>query len=319
MLDDDGDGYGDAYAPVPFDGGTDCNDTDATIVAIDGDNDGYSQCVDDCNDSVSSINPSETEVYYDGVDQNCDGLSDYDSDQDGSNSSDYGGTDCDDNDIWLNNLDIDSDGYSSCQDDCDDFDSSIAPFAVPEAVNGECMLDDDGDGYGDMFANGYDPGTDCDDANPLTYPGAAPFDSPSACLADADDDGYAPIVDLCYQLELSDSYGDGWNGGYLTIIENGVSIESGLPENYYSVYYQPENSFYHDGSIGNQSFEICFQEGATIEMNYATGTYEEENGIAFTSYSGELLTSISESPDTGLIFYRVLIGTDTDDTDGSLQ
>ena len=36
-----------------------------------------------------------------------------------------------------------------------------------EAMNNECMLDRDGDGYGDISATGfYDIGTDCNDSDP---------------------------------------------------------------------------------------------------------------------------------------------------------
>ena len=49
-----------------------------------------------------------------------------DADQDGWGASapPFGieaGTDCDDNDARLNHSDIDGDGFTSCNDDCDDF------------------------------------------------------------------------------------------------------------------------------------------------------------------------------------------------------
>ena len=47
----------------------------------------------DCNDLDPSILSTATEVYYDGVDQNCDGLSDYDADGDGQDAEAYGGPD----------------------------------------------------------------------------------------------------------------------------------------------------------------------------------------------------------------------------------
>ena len=37
---------------------------------------------DGCDDSDASVNPSAAEIWYDGVDQNCDGSSDYDQDED---------------------------------------------------------------------------------------------------------------------------------------------------------------------------------------------------------------------------------------------
>ena len=46
--------------------------------------------------------PYAEEIWYDGVDQNCDRLSDNDQDMDGEDSVDYGGTDCDDVDATIN-------------------------------------------------------------------------------------------------------------------------------------------------------------------------------------------------------------------------
>ncbi|MFC1819435.1 MopE-related protein, partial [Thermodesulfobacteriota bacterium] len=67
----------------------------------DQDGDGYyplSIGGEDCNDNDSSINPQATEIWYDGVDQNCDGLDDYDQDQDGYPL----GPDCDDQNFYVN-------------------------------------------------------------------------------------------------------------------------------------------------------------------------------------------------------------------------
>ena len=71
------------------------------------------------------VRPGTTaiEVYYDGVDQNCDGLSDYDADEDGEESIDYGGTDCDDLDasVYSGAMDTPDDGIDQ---DCDGQDST---------------------------------------------------------------------------------------------------------------------------------------------------------------------------------------------------
>jgi len=95
-VDADSDGF-DSIAT----GGTDCNDTDASInpgateilgndvdencdgiieplppEPVDADSDGFDSIATggtDCNDTDASINPGATETPYDGIDQNCDG------------------------------------------------------------------------------------------------------------------------------------------------------------------------------------------------------------------------------------------------------
>ena len=63
----------------------------------------------DCDDLDGTINASATEIWYDGIDQNCDGLSDYDQDGDGEDSSQHGGNDCDDTDAALGSILLDPD------------------------------------------------------------------------------------------------------------------------------------------------------------------------------------------------------------------
>ena len=52
----------------------------------------------DCNDNDPETHPEAEEVWYDGINQNCDIASDYDADGDGVDHPSGGGTDCDDND-----------------------------------------------------------------------------------------------------------------------------------------------------------------------------------------------------------------------------
>ena len=52
----------------------------------------------DCDDDAVDVNPDATEVWYDGVDADCDATSDYDADGDGYDSDAHGGTDEDDAD-----------------------------------------------------------------------------------------------------------------------------------------------------------------------------------------------------------------------------
>ena len=53
---------------------------------LDADGDGFESVQfggTDCHDGNANIFPGAGEIWYDGVDQNCDGWSDFDSDEDG--------------------------------------------------------------------------------------------------------------------------------------------------------------------------------------------------------------------------------------------
>jgi hypothetical protein len=162
------------------------------------DADGDSVCeYDDCDESDPSI-PSETDAWYDGVDSDCDGWSDYDADRDGSDSADHGGDDCDDTDpeirpdadeIWYDGVDFDCDewsDYDADQDgfdhdgysgeDCDDADAAIHPSATEiwyDDVDQDCDGASDHDADQDGFDSDAHGGEDCDDADDAVNPDAA--------------------------------------------------------------------------------------------------------------------------------------------------
>ena len=71
-------------------------------------------------------------------------------------------------------IDDDMDG-SSYLDDCDDSNAMAYPGAAELDSETECMLDADGDGYGDMNPENtaITAGTDCNDSDAATNPGAA--------------------------------------------------------------------------------------------------------------------------------------------------
>ena len=80
--DADGDGYGDST-----------DDVDACAAPS-----GFAGEDGDCDDTTSDVSPDAVEVWYDGVDADCGGDSDYDADADGDDSDSHGGDDCDDSD-----------------------------------------------------------------------------------------------------------------------------------------------------------------------------------------------------------------------------
>ncbi len=66
-VDNDGDGFG----------------VDTGMVNACSQPSGYADTDTDCNDADASINPNATEIWYDGIDQNCDAANDYDGNFDG--------------------------------------------------------------------------------------------------------------------------------------------------------------------------------------------------------------------------------------------
>lgn len=156
----------------------------------DSDKDGHKANID-CNDDDDDIYPGASEIWYDGIDSDCDGSNDYDYDQDGYNAADYGG------------------------DDCDDTSAKTHPGAAALEAPEACMLDADGDGYGSMdVSEGIDVGSDCDDSNPDLSPADSDRDGYSSCTGDCNDDNEKAYPGAAWNESsadcMTDHDGDGW-------------------------------------------------------------------------------------------------------------
>lgn len=83
--------------------------------------------------------------------------------------------------------------YVSNDHDCNDGDSSIFPNNAQYEADDLCVVDRDGDGYGDAIPDvSADAGSDCDDSNPLVYPGYN-NELGTLCVLDADGDGFGQM------------------------------------------------------------------------------------------------------------------------------
>lgn len=153
---------------------------------VDLDGDGIPN-LEDCDDLDPEIGPHRDELYYNGVDDDCDPATvDMDMDGDGRQVA----VDCDDEDpgVWAGvqrYADEDGDGHagtltlvclgddvpdglSEVSSDCDDGRADVFPGAAIEEPE-LCTVDADGDGYGNAAPDGgAQAGTDCNDDDAST-------------------------------------------------------------------------------------------------------------------------------------------------------
>lgn len=185
---------------------------------------GYSATSTDCNDTVSTINPSAAEI-CNGKDDNCDGKSDdgqgityyRDADGDGYGDASVTTTGCNP-----------PTGYVSRSGDCDDTKNAINPGAaeICNGIDDNCdgqtdpgltstyYRDADGDGYGSASSSvqacsqpsGYSSvNTDCDDVRADVNPGAVEVCNSRDDNCDGKSDNGVSIV--YYQDADGDGYG----------------------------------------------------------------------------------------------------------------
>jgi len=129
-------------------------------VLVDVDGDGYDRPEADgadCDDSDAGVSPDAQEVWYDGIDQDCDGANDYDQDADGYET------------------DVFNEDVATGGGDCNDVVAEIFPGAEDswyDGVDADCAGDNDWDADGDGYGiKALDKGNDCDDSDAEAYPG----------------------------------------------------------------------------------------------------------------------------------------------------
>ena len=136
--------------------------------APDIDGDGILASDGDCNDLDAEIGPNVAEIWYDGVDQNCDG-NDADQDGDGFDSWQVGGPDCwDDPNTTLEGFDVlSTDWTQPTAADVHPDATEVYYDGVDQNCDGFSDFDQDGDGYDTSKHTQRDGsvGDDCIDGN----------------------------------------------------------------------------------------------------------------------------------------------------------
>ena len=100
--------------------------------------------------------------------------------------------------------------------------------------------------------------------------------------------GATPSPCCSYSLEMQDIFGDGWNGGFITVLIDGVLIGD------YSV----------TGGM-DEIAPIAICDGETIELVYTAGNWEEENTYTFYDSQGNVLFTDGINPTAGSVYTGV--------------
>jgi large repetitive protein len=159
----------------------------STWTGLDSDGDGYTLASGDCDDGPdgAGAHPGAEELWYDGIDQNCDGADDYDQDGDGERAVGFeGGTDCWDDPTSTPPDFVALNGFAQ-PGAADVFTSADEVWydGVDQDCGGDDDFDQDGDGYASTAwaeTRTTLPIEDCLDAVTEVYP-----ESWAECVAEA--------------------------------------------------------------------------------------------------------------------------------------
>ena len=97
--------------------------------------------------------------------------------------------------------------------------------------------------------------------------------------------GLAARAQCCtHILQMTDSYGDGWNGGTLQVLVNGSAI----------------GTFAAVGSGSTETFSVCT--GDALELIYTPQDWENENSYVLFDQWGNVVFADGPTPGTGSVF-----------------
>ena len=182
----------------------------------------------DCDDDDGTVYSGAPETWYDGVDQDCDGVSDFDQDGDGFDASSYGyGTsdDCDDSAVGVHPTSAGSPVEEDCGTVADD-DCSGSANDEDATDCAAWYADADHDGYGKLSDSKCfcaESGTysvtgvttasaDCNDSSSTVNPGVVDEDCDTSDDDDCDGDINQLNGDNCEDF-YADADADGYGSG----------------------------------------------------------------------------------------------------------
>lgn len=117
---------------------------------------------------------------------------------------------------------------------------------------------------------------------------ASTFNTGNAVTLKSTPSGTARINELksfcTYTLNMADSYGDGWNGGYLTVLDDGVSI----------------GTFSATGFGSSSTFTV--ESGSVISLQYTSGSWENENSFTLVDPASTVIYTDNAPISSGTIF-----------------
>jgi hypothetical protein len=228
--------------------GVDQNCDEKEICYFDGDNDGYGgtttllsalgdvSCTNsnrallsgDCQDTVFSVNPGQTDTVGDTVDNNCDGIDGVDADDDYFASEASGGTDCNDNngdaypmaEEYPGIIDLNCDGFESTDNDCfSSFDGSTYYLYCDSYVSWSTARDNcEDNGYELTSIRDSTENTHVqDNLFTTSWIGYRDTDSSKSCIGSTENvrftwtDGYFGYYDIEYDWCTTSTTSSGYN------------------------------------------------------------------------------------------------------------
>ena len=96
------------------------------------------------------------------------------------------------------------------------------------------------------------------------------------------------LMACTYTLSMHDSYGDGWNGAYVTVFVNEGLVGNFAALNFVSI------------------AEIEINEGDLLELSYTPGEYEGENTYQLYDPGWNQVFADGPNPQAGLVFSSIL-------------